>query len=160
MSSYAIRVVDTALDHYIRQMGRRGRGISSPRGVRCATLASGLHGVTSEDMSMYLSEYRVTPNTKYQIGCEGYGTAARWVILSRPGSDPKDVQRARADHTKYVARDALTRLMRDRLLEVDPATMHTVVDDQIEHQFDLMVQALELSIQLFDAQVNQARRLI
>jgi len=140
----AINVVDKALDKYVRQM-RTTKSID-PTGVQAKTLAA-YAGVTGAEMSIALQQYRyaqqVPGSTKYVIGSESYGRAARWTIQSKPGSDPIKVQKARAKHAKYVARDNLTKLVRDYAMETHPGLQGTQLD-----------QIIELSVAGLEAQVT------
>lgn len=134
MSTF-VEVVELALDRYVSEMGKRG---VDPNGIRVATLAQ-LAGVERKAMSTMLQEYRYRQGTmpaekksRYVIGCEGYGRAARWSIMAKPRTDPVVVENNRMDHAIYVAGDALKRLVKDYTAEVYPALRSKDRDRVIE----------------------------
>jgi hypothetical protein len=131
--------VDQALDKYVKQMRQRG---VDPVGVRADTLAKSV-GIDRSYMSTYLQVYRERQRTKgdtrYVIGSEGYGRAARWRIQSKPDSDPKAVRKNRKDHAKYVARDNVTKLIRDYASETHPALGDADVDKVVRIAIDGLV---------------------
>ena len=124
-------IVDKALDKYVQQMATKG---IDPEGVYAKTLAA-FAGVSTPEMSTALQEYRLGQKrvgaTKYVVGCEGYGRAARWRIQSKPSSDPKAVRKSRKEHATYLAKDGLTRLIRDYAHETYPALKSTQLDKVI-----------------------------
>lgn len=156
MSQY-IQIVETAIGAYLQHM--RNRGNPTPRGVTANTLAH-LAGVPVSLMSTCLQEYRyaqgrprVRPNLQYVLGCEGYGRDARWMILSRPSSDPAYVQNARCQHAKHVARDACTRYMRDCGLEVRPGLQGAQHDQLIDNVVSMLATQLQAGVTLVEATI-------
>lgn len=134
MSTF-VDVVELALDRYVSEMGKRG---VDPNGIRVQTLAT-LAGVPRKRMSIMLQEYRSRQKdlpdgqrSRYVIGCEGYGRAARWSIMAKPKTDPVVVANNRMDHAIYVAQDALARLVRDYAAEVYPGLRKKETDEVIE----------------------------
>lgn len=138
--NYAISTVEYALDAYIEK--RKGKGIE-PTGVTAAQLAKYAQTETWE-MSGLLQEYRnVNPSRRrYGLAAEGYGRAARWRILSRPGSDPVAVQEARVKHAQWIAVDAARRVVRDLDRELRPNLRGTTWDNLIEIEGDAMEHAV------------------
>jgi hypothetical protein len=133
-----VDVVELALDKYVSEMGKRG---VDPNGIRVLTLAQ-LAGVPRKRMSIMLQEYRQRQKelaeedpprqSRYVIGCEGYGPAARWSIMAKPKTDPVVVENNRMDHAIYVAGDAVKRLIRDYTSEVYPGLRKKETDEVIE----------------------------
>jgi plasmid maintenance system antidote protein VapI len=133
-----VDVVELALDRYVSEMGKRG---VDPNGIRVQTLAQ-LAGVPRKQMSVMLQEYRYRQgalaekdppqHSRYVVGCEGYGRAARWSIMAKPKTDPVVVQNNRMDHAIYVAQDAVNRLVRDYTAEVYPGMRKKEIDEVVE----------------------------
>lgn len=124
MSGYdkqAVATVERGLDRLVTLSTKRGVDVRAFNREIVARLA----GVAPDDMSNLLQLYRsaqpIGGVTKYVIAAEGYGRAARWKILAKPGSDPKSVQQARLDHAAYLAKDSIERTVRDYVTEVEPA---------------------------------------
>lgn len=126
------RTIDRTLDQYVATRRKRSGGLD-PNGFRAVTLA-GVAKVTREEMSTALQGYRILQGvkpTRYVIGCQGYGRASRWRILALPGSDPRTVQRARAEQMRWATDDAVYRHTRDMIREVAPALKGTALDNAI-----------------------------
>lgn len=141
-----IELVDQALGKYVKRMRQRG---VDPSGVRAETLATSVRAdrtYMSTALQVYRHRQRTKGDTRYVIGAEGYGRAARWRIQSKPDSDPKSVQKNRKDHAKYVARDNVTKLIRDYACETHPALRDTDVDKVIRIAVDGLVAQAEAAI--------------
>jgi hypothetical protein len=116
--SAATALVDLALDRYVAAMRRRG---DEPYGVRAQTLAA-LVKVPRVQMSASLQEHRLAQEhagrTRYVLAAERYGRSSYWIILAKPGDDPKLVQEARKAHAVWMVRDGVQRVMSDAVREV------------------------------------------
>lgn len=143
-------VVDRALDRYL------ARRKTEPDGLPAARLAT-LAGVSREFMSTALQMYRREQSrhgTRYTIACEGYGTGAKWFITSRPGMDSAGLEARRASHTRYIARDALRRLLRDRGCEVRPSLRGTPQDDWLEIASQSIAGHMEVAVQAAEQMIE------
>ena len=91
-------------------------------GYTAAALASAV-GETRDTMTVALAQYRhhqkSMSNPKFIVACEGYGTGARWYVLH--AEDTAYVNKPeRRNHGYYIVRDAVTRYLRDYLMELEP----------------------------------------
>lgn len=130
MSNGTERMVNQALDEYLRRMRRRG---VEPDGVRAATLAE-VAGVTREAMSNALQRYRVLQGrrqTRYVVAAHHYGRAGRWTILAKPGVDSDVLQRARAEATAWAQADMARRWLSDAVNELIPGLRNRTRRDAI-----------------------------
>lgn len=140
-----LALVEQALDRYL------ARRKSDPDGLTAARLAR-LVGVRRGQMSEALQEYRRaqakgTYALRYTIGCEGYGTAALWFIMSWPGADTPGLEARRMEHAVYIAQDTMDRLVRDYARETEPALQGTVLDQVVEIAADGLVQHVRVAVQ-------------
>lgn len=131
-----VEIVDDAIDRYVVIMRTKHGGLD-PTGFQCDTLAH-IAGTTREDMGHLLQQHRQAAGTRYVVACQGYGRAARWMILAKPGSDPKLVRQARRDQSVWIASDMAARFDRDIRTEIDPALRGTAADDIIKDAVDEM----------------------
>lgn len=124
------RMVDDAIDSYLKQMRRRG---IEPDGVKSATLAASA-GVTREVMSHALQRYRVMQGrkaTRYVLAANHYGRAGRWTLLAKPGVDDVVLQRARANALAWAQADMARRWLSDVVNELMPGLRNRTRRDAI-----------------------------
>jgi len=144
----AVQTVDNAIDLYLQSVTG-----SVPRSVRAATLAH-IAGIPVWEMSTNLQIYRGAQgrgNTKYILGCEGYGRYASWAFLAKPNSDPQWIQQARKTHGKYVARDTFKKYFKDVLCEVKPGLKGAPDDQLIDSASNMVAQSLEAAVQFIES---------
>jgi hypothetical protein len=154
MSAEGNLIVEDALDTYVT--ARKARGID-PTGVKAATLAK-FAGVTVRLMSRYLQEYRLRPGSgggRYVLGCQNYGRGGRWLILAKPGSDPKVIREARASHARWIAMDAARRVVKDLAKELAPALKGTANwETLLEMEAEALADNLRLAVSRMDRAVD------
>lgn len=161
-NSAHVRCVEKALDAYLTKLKARGQQgyRQNPGGIRAATLAK-LAGVTRSQMSTMLMSYRWIQRrdgaTRYVVGAQGYGQAARWRILAKPGSDPKAIREARLEQAMWIAQDGMARIVRDTLHEAFPALAGTAVDDIIEDEMSAMIDHLRVTVKTVDRRLARER---
>ncbi len=143
--------VEAALTVYVKTLGPRG---ADRRGFRAEVLAD-IAGISTVEMSDALQEYRQKKRKGFALGCQGYGRAARWFVLAKPNTDPRVVQRARREHLRYTAEDAVARFVQDQRLEVDPSLKNTPLDQcitsaqsDLTRQFQAAVESLAILLEL------------
>jgi hypothetical protein len=124
--------VEKALDSYVESCRKKK---IDPTGVRARTLAK-LAKQSGPAMGVLLAEYRARGGGRYVLGCEGYGTSARWQILSKPGDDPAAVQAARLRHARWIATDSQDRWVRDLRREVAPSMKGATWEAEMSEELD------------------------
>lgn len=150
MTRTAVRVVEDALDQYVSAFGTRG---VDPSGVRCRTLAT-IAKVSVPTMSRYLQDHRQRGGERYVVACQQYGAKrGRWKILAKPGSDPKVVQKARVNHTVWIAEDAARRLVKDIAKEIAPGMKGTAWDRVIEKETLALTETTELAVRRLEREM-------
>jgi len=147
-----VDLVDDACGKYVAAMQARGH---DPGGVRAETLA--YYGkVSTGYMGTCLQVHRTAQTaagtTKFVLVCEGYGSSARWKILSKPGNDLASIQVARRQHARYVVRDAVSRLMSDQVHEIYPSLHHnTQIDQMIDSASKFAANSFDNTLQFIES---------
>jgi hypothetical protein len=75
-------------------------------------------GSTPDEVSWALQEHRKAHGKRYTVACRGYGLAAQWVVLNRPGRALVGDRARLLGQLDHVAEDAWMRLTNDLNLEV------------------------------------------
>jgi hypothetical protein len=154
MSAEGNIIVEDALDQYVA--ARKARGVD-PTGVKCSTLAK-FAGTDIRLMSRFLQEYRLRPpkgGGRYVLGCQNYGRGGRWLILAKPGSDPKVIREARASHARWIATDAARRVVTDLAKELAPALQGTYQwETMLEMEAEALADNLRLAVSRMDRAVT------
>jgi hypothetical protein len=141
----SIDQLDEALEAYVRLSREQGR---DPQGFTSKTIRVFVNRIREKlnlpptspiQLASMLQYYRFAQaqrvrgqTPRYVIASRGYGTATRWFILAKPGSDPATVRHARLQQAEWAIEDMARRWASDVAHEIAPALRDAVVDEIIE----------------------------